>query len=212
MTINPFSQTKLMTTNNSHVIPEVAFNTLKKKEEVAEKQFIDFLNDRLIYQKVFICENIPKNNFCIWYTPEIDTEKPFTPSNSEITKMRNACEHRPEIAKIVLGNEILNVPQTLVKSYNTMHHGSKSELTKQFSKYSINEIPKNAEKSAVIIEMSPLIHAKCSQKASMNCFSDLAIVLYYKIMILGFDYNRIDIVFDRYFGDSLEKAETLGQY
>ena len=35
-------------------------------------------------------------------------------------------------------------------------------------------------------------------------------------MILGFDYNRIDIVFDRYFGDSLkegqEKAETLGQY
>ena len=43
-------------------------------------------------------------------------------------------------------------------------------------------------KSAVIIEMAPLIHAKCSQKAGMNCFSD------YKIMILGFDYNRIDIV------------------
>ena len=90
-----------------------------------------------------ICETTPKNEFCIWYTPEIDTEKAFTLSNSEITKMRNACEHRPEIAKIVLGNEILNVPQTLVKSYNTMYHGSKSELTKQFSKYSINEIPKN---------------------------------------------------------------------
>ena len=28
MTINPFSQTKLMTINNSHVIPDVAFNTL----------------------------------------------------------------------------------------------------------------------------------------------------------------------------------------
>ena len=71
-------------------------------------------------------------------------------------------------------------------------------------------------KSAVIIEMAPLIHAKCSQKAGMTCFSDLAIVLYYKRMILGFDYNRIDIVFDRYFSDSLkegqEKAETLGQY
>ena len=216
MTINPFSQRKLMTTNNSYVIPDVAFNTLKKKEEVGEKQFIDFLNDRLIYPKVSKCENIPKNNFCIWYTPEIDTEKPFTPSNSEITKMRNACEHRPEIAKIVLGNEILNVPQTLVKSYTTMYYDSKSELTKQFSKYSIHEIPKNAEKSAVIIEMSPLIRAKCSQKAGMTCFSDLAIVLYYKIIILGFDYNRIDIVFDRYFGNSLKegqkKAETLRQY
>ena len=121
-----------------------------------------------------------------------------------------------KLPKIVLGNEILNVPQTLVKSYTTMYYDSKSELTKQFSKYSINEIPKNAEKSAVIIEMSPLIRAKCSQKAGMTCLSDLAIVLYYKIMILGFDYNRIDIVFDRHFGDSLkegqEKAETLGQY
>ena len=29
--------TKLMTTNNTHVIPNVAFNTLKKMEEVTEK-------------------------------------------------------------------------------------------------------------------------------------------------------------------------------
>ena len=109
--------------------------------------------------------------------------------------MRNACEHRPEIAKIVFGNEILNAPQSLDKSYNTMYHGWKSELTKRFSKYSINEIPKNAEKSAIIIEMSPLIHAKCSHKAGMTCFSDLAIILYYEIMRLGFDYNRIGIIF-----------------
>ena len=59
-----------------------------------------------------------------------------------------------------------------------MYHGSKSKLTKRFSKYSINEIPKNAEKFAIIIEMSPLIRAKCYQKAGMTCFSDLATVLY----------------------------------
>ena len=45
MTINPFSQTKLMARNNSHVIPDVAFNALNKTAEVGEKQFIDFLND-----------------------------------------------------------------------------------------------------------------------------------------------------------------------
>ena len=55
MTINPFSLTKLMTINNSHVIADAAFNTLKKMEEVEEKQFTDFLNHRLIYQKVSIC-------------------------------------------------------------------------------------------------------------------------------------------------------------
>ena len=43
--------------------------------------------------------------------------------------------------------------------------------------------------------MSPLIRAKCSQKAGTTCFFDLAILLYYEIMRLGFDYNRIDIVY-----------------
>ena len=79
-----------------------------------------------------ICETILENDFCIWCTPEIDIEKPFTPSSSEITKMRNACEHRSEIAKIVFGNEVVNVPQSLGKSYNTMYRGSKSELTAIF--------------------------------------------------------------------------------
>ena len=120
--------------------------------------------------------------------------------------MKNACEHRPEIAKIVFGNEILNSLQSLGKSYNTMYHGSKSELTKRFSKYSINKISKNAEKSAIIIEMFPLIRAKCSQKARITCVSDLTIILYYEIMRLGFDYNRIAIIFGCYFDDNLKEG------
>ena len=54
--------------------------------------------------------------------------------------------------------------------------------------------------------MSPLIHAKCSQMACMTCFLDLATVLYYEIIRLGFDYNRIDIRFERYFDDSLKEG------
>ena len=45
----------------------------------------------------------------------------------------------------------------------------------------------------------------------MTCFSDLAIVLYYEIMRLGFDYNRIDIVFDCYFDDNLKKGIRKSQ-
>ena len=54
--------------------------------------------------------------------------------------------------------------------------------------------------------MPSLIRAKCSQKPGMTCFSNLAIVLYYEIMTLGFDYNRIDLVFDRYFDDGLKEG------
>ena len=61
-----------------------------------------------------------------------------------------------------------------------------------------------------------MICAKCSQKAGMTCFSDLAIALYYEIMRLEFDYNRTNIVFGRYFDDSLkegkEKGKALEQY
>ena len=87
-----------------------------------------------------------------------------------------------------------------------MYRGSKSELTKRFSKYSFKEIQKNAKESAIMIEKSLLIRAKCSQKAGMTCFFDLAIVLCYEIMRLRFNYNRIDIVFDRYFDDSLKEG------
>ena len=128
------------------------------------------MNNRLIYQKVSICETVPKNDFCIWYTPEIDPEESFKPSNSEITKMRNPSEHRPKTSKTVFGNEIFVVPQILGKSYNLIYHGSKSELTKRFYECSINEIPKNSETSAIIIKMCLLIRAKCSQKAGMTCF------------------------------------------
>ena len=40
---------------------------------------------------------------------------------------------------------------------------------------------------------------------------DLAIVFYYEIMRLGFDYNRIAIVFDRYFDDSLKEGTRKGR-
>ena len=102
------------------------------------------------------------------------------------------------------------------KSYNTINHDLKSELTKRFSKYSINEIPKNAEKSAIILRCLPWSRAKCSQKAGMTCFFDLAILLYYEIMRLGFDYNRIDIVYLFVilmiaWKKAQEKVEALGQ-
>ena len=38
MPINPFQQPKLMSINNSHIIPDVAYNTLKKMEDIGEQR------------------------------------------------------------------------------------------------------------------------------------------------------------------------------
>ena len=112
MSINPFTQDKLVTLNCSEVIPDVAFTTLKKMKDIGEKQLVDFIKDRLIYSKVSVCETVPKNEFCIWHAPKLDSEKPFTPSNSEITKMRSACELRSDLATTIFNQKILNVPQS----------------------------------------------------------------------------------------------------
>ena len=40
----------------------------------------------------------------------------------------------------------------------------------------------------------------------MTCFSDLAIEIYYEIIRLEFDYKRTNIVFGRYFDDSLKEG------
>ena len=50
--INPFMSTELHKLNNdSIVVPEFMFETIKNMEEIGEKQFVSFLQDRLIYEK-----------------------------------------------------------------------------------------------------------------------------------------------------------------
>ena len=120
------SFSKLVTINSSQPIPDVAVAILKKFEGVGENQFVDFIRDRLVYGKVSICETIPKNEFSVWHSPEVDPKTPFTPSNSDIVKMRSACEHRPYLANAIFSNEILNVPQSLCKAPDRMYHGSKA--------------------------------------------------------------------------------------
>ena len=207
MSVNPFLQTKLMTINNSQLVPDSVYTTLKEIQDIGEKQVVDFIQDRLIFQKTSVCETIPKNEFNIWHTKEIDAGKPFAPTKSQITKMRSACENRPEIAKTIFGNEVFNVPQSLCTDVKTMYHGTKSDIVKRFTDSSIEEIPNCSENSVIIIEMSPLIRAKCSNSKDMTCFSDLAVVLYYEVIRLGLEHDRIDLIFDRYFDGSL-KTET----
>ena len=69
--------------------------------------------------------------------------------------MRSACEHRHVLANTIFSNEILNVPQSLCKAPDIMYHGSKADIAKRFSEFSVENIPNCGDKCAIIIEMSP---------------------------------------------------------
>ena len=62
-------------------------------------------------------------------------------------------------------------------------------------------------KSAIILKISSVIRTKCfSLPDNISCFDELAVVLYYEITELGSGYERINIVFDRYFNQSLKEG------
>ena len=60
------------------------------------------------------------------------------------------------------------------------------------------------------LEMSPIIRAKCfSLPDNISCSSDLAVVLYYEVLRLGWGYVRIDVAFDCYFDRSLKEVTLI---
>ena len=79
MQVNPFLKIKMMCINNSHVISDALLATIKVMEDKGEKQFPEYIFNRLIFAKLSISVVIYKNKFIIWYILDTDTEKAFTP-------------------------------------------------------------------------------------------------------------------------------------
>ena len=77
----------------------------------------------------------------------------------------------------------------------------KSEIKKRFKQCTPPVI--NTENSAIIVELSPIVF-RYSERL-INSFNDFAVPIYYEVMDIAFNFQRIDIVCDRYFQDSLKE-------
>ena len=68
------------------------------------------------------------------------------------------------------------------------------------------EIPvvSNNLKSALIIELSPIVF-RLAETPSVHSFHDFAVLVYHHIKDLAHDYQRVDVVCDRYFNGSLKE-------
>ena len=151
-----------------------------------------------------ISDDIHQNKFNIWdFSSASDVEKPFAPTS----KMRIACEHRPEMAATLFRNEILDVAQSFASTSTSAYHGKKADITKRLPPYTLQYLRNGNERNTVIIiEMSPLIRAKCSSVTSdVSTFSDLVVVIFYHVQHISSSFDRVDLVFDRYFERSLKE-------
>ena len=122
--------------------------------------------------------------------------------------MRSAIEHRPELAEIIFKYEIVDVAQSSASTSDTAYHDNKSDIMKRLPPFSLPYLP---NKEAIIIEMSLVIRAKCASVTSdTDCFSDLAIVIFYHVQGLTSSSDRVDLVFDRYFEQGLKEDTRKG--
>ena len=97
--------------------------------------------------------------------------------------------------------EIFNTAQSISIDSTNLYHGSKSNILQRLEKSPAPGVP--SPSSAIIIELSPIL--RCDFSA--NTIDDFAQTIYIHIMNIADGYDRVDIVCDHYFDNSL-KSQT----
>ena len=172
-------------------LPKDTYVTISGIIEEGEKQFKSFINERLLYQKVSLCPGIRKNNFDSWHPRQTQLEKYRSLSSSVIKKIYSAIEHRQDLSRTISEFEFQDVSYSLSSDPISVYHGVKSDITIRLPNAPASQHLHTKCKSVIILEMSPIIRAM--------------------ILRLASSYDRIDVVFDRYFDRSLKEVTRISR-
>lgn len=209
MSNNPFEYDKLTAINNPTCsFPEEVFDSISKLEKTGEKQFNDFLDNRLNCQKIPINEKIKKNKFVLMGNVDKSKTAKENPKDVKmkqtvITKLRAALSFREKECELLFESELYEVAQSISASQTTLYHSRKSQLLQRFAKAITLPLINESIPSAIIIELSAIIQIKGSSDA--ESFHDFAVIIFYYIMELSKGFSRIDIVADQYFDHSVKE-------
>ena len=98
MSCNPFKLNKLTAINNpSSCFPDIVFDNICKLEETGKRQFDEFLENRMIKQKVPINAKITENKFTLLGNANLNKKeklKDMKIKQTIITKLRTALSYR----------------------------------------------------------------------------------------------------------------------
>ena len=202
-TTNPFSAIQFQKINTPLLFPEVIVEDSKTIFVIGEAQYQEYVISRFITGSADviqtpICRNslkLPQNIMSIGDTsPQIK----LTPAT--ITKLRDACDVREDLARKLFKTEFTGVPECLVKD-GKPYHNQKSQLL------DIISTPENEQTSCppgmhgLIVDLSVLIRAEAAfVNTNDGCFDDFVKCVLQSIAALGTAIKavRIDIVADMY--------------
>ena len=101
-------------------------------------------------------------------------------------------------------SEIFGIAQSISTDSRSLYHGNKSDILKRFEKET--QLPIHERNAALIIDLSAIVQIMAQRKCTT--FKEFSKKVYRYIMNLATEskVERIDIVADRYFEDSLKRA------
>ena len=119
-----------------------------------------------------------------------------------MAKFVDAAKQRQDKVNEVLNTEIFGIAQSLAKDQFNLYHGTKSCIMSIVDVIDTQPTPTND--SGCVIELSMLLRKKLP--TSVQTFADYARFLYDEIMDISHQYQRCDVVSDRYFEGSLKEG------
>ena len=99
-------------------------------------------------------------------------------AKSVINKMKFPCEQRAQMALEPFAGEIMNISQSLTPHGALLYHGNKADIAKRLNSEEL--LPEQDGKSAIILEMTPIVHA-ASCSTGIENFSDSAVIIYHHV-------------------------------
>ena len=206
---NPFELNELTVVNNTDIMfDDNIYENISNLEAVGSAQLENFITERLVMSKKPLDATISLNHFAL---PGDNKNKKPRGSlvdkrlcSSFLTKLRGAIVYRRPHAQLLFSTEIFGTAQSLSISDTTSYQGTKSTLLKRFLSC---EVPDIGSSSAIIIELSPLLRTTIVA-ASFGIFAEK---LMGTINRLAARYDRIDVVCDCYFEDSLKNQTRDGR-
>ena len=208
MQCNPFDIDKLTAVNNTNVhFDNHVYRSISKIKLTGKEQCLAFIKKRLVNQEVSIDTKISKNNFSPPGCPEKGASKVAGASvmkiNSTILiKLRSCVSYRRNELSQIFSSEVDGVSQCLSLNNDEHNHGNKADILKKFDTVSRPLLVNNH--SCMILALSALV--KSHARSSANTFNDYASFMVDKILKLAGEFDRINVITDRYFKNILKKT------
>ena len=108
---------------------------------------------------------------------------------------------------VLFAEELYGVPHCFATDVDVMYHGTKSSIKDRLKSCSPPAHLTESAWTAIVLEASPLIR-KLSN-VPVESFHEFSAVLYQHISKFATGFDRVDLIFDRYFKDSLKRQTRI---